>query len=417
MQYRSFPARCTDEGPDPHTRAWMTSRFNGFLQPVPEAHELGAIAATWQYERRTLHGIYDLGPRPDAALVPEIPVATMATFEAGLDAGGRADIPCTLIADVTVRSTHQGRGLMRQLMREITTEATNAGMPLMALHAAHPALYARFGFAPAARSVSVELDCSRFGLRSRPAGIVHEVDPRSGDDMARAVATSSSPFSVGALSVTGPTGEHVPPRDVGEGDRCLIHADEDGNIDGVLTYAFQGWTPQAQVLEVRSETYSTTTAHAGLWQTVASTGIASTVRATDVRLDDPLPWMLTDRAAWRVTGLTDGLSLRILDPACALKMRGYASLDAELVIDVSDQTGPAAGKWLVGVSGGLAEVVTTSRPADVTLDAKELAAVFLAGTRTTTLLEAGLVTASRAAAQTLDALLHWPVEASSSLHF
>jgi hypothetical protein len=51
------------------------------------------------------------------------------------------------------------------------------------------------------------------------------------------------------------------------------------------------------------------------------------------------------------------------------------------------------------------------------LDAKELAAIFLGSTRTITLLEAGLVTASRAAAHALDALLQRPVEASSSLHF
>ena len=94
-----------------------------------------------------------------------------------------------------------------------------------------------------------------------------------------------------------------------------MHVDEQGNVDGVLTYAFQGWTPQAQVLEVLSETYSTTEAHAALWQTLCATGIASTVRANDVRPDDPLPWMLEDRAAWRVTGLTDGFSLRVLDPA------------------------------------------------------------------------------------------------------
>ncbi len=416
MQYRNFPARCTGEGPDPQTRSWMISRFHGFLQPVPPADRLGAMAAAWQSQERTLHAIYDLESRPDAALDPGIPVATMAAFEAGLDAGGRTGIPCTLIADVTVRSTHQGRGLMRRLMQAVTTDASNAGVPLMGLHAAHPALYARFGFAPAIRSLSVDLDCSRFTLRNRPAGAVHEVDPRHADEMARTVTASPSPFSVGALGTDDPPAGR-PLREGGEDERCLVHADGKGNIDGVLTFAFQGWTPQAQILEIHSETYSTANAHAALWQTIASTGIAGTVRATDVRPDDPLPWMLTDRAAWRVTGLSDGLSLRILDPARALTLRGYAGPDTELTIEVTDRTGPAAGTWLVRVSDGQAEVDPTSRPADAAMDAMELAAIFLAGTRTTTLLDAGLITASRAAARTLDALLQWPVEASSTLHF
>ncbi len=394
----------------------MTARFNGFLQALPPADRLGAIAAAWQEERRTLHAIYDLDPRPVAALGDDLPVATVATFEAGLDGGGNAHIPCTLIADVTVRATHQGRGLMRRLMQAVATEVADAGVPIMALHAAHPALYARFGFAPAIRSVSVELECSRFGLRSRPGGAVHEADQRHAEDLARTVATSERPFGFGALGVTHPSSRHVLRGDE-HGDRCLVHVDAGGNIDGVLTYAFAGWTPQAQVLEVRSETYSTSDAHAALWQTIASTGIASTVRATDVRLDDPLPWMLTDRAAWRVTGLTDGLSLRVLDPARALELRGYSRQDAELTIEVTDQTGPAAGTWVVRVSNGHAKVDATSRSADVTLDAKELAAIFLAGTRTGTLLEAGLVTATRGAAQALDDLLQWPVDASSPLHF
>jgi predicted acetyltransferase len=127
--------------------------------------------------------------------------------------------------------------------------------------------------------------------------------------------------------------------------------------------------------------------------------------------------MLTDRAAWRVTGLTDGYSLRILDPARALQLRGYSGPDAELSIDVIDQTGPAGGRWLVRVTDGRADVEPTARPADVALDATALAAVFLGATQASTLLSAGLVTATSSAAEALDALLRWPVQASSTLHF
>jgi predicted acetyltransferase len=394
----------------------MTARFNGFLQTLPSADQLGAIAAAWQDEGRTLHAIYDLDPAPDSALGNDIPVATLATFDAGLNAGGHGDIPCTLIADVTVRATHQGQGLMRRLMQAVTTEASSGGVPLVALHAAHPALYARFGFSPAIHSLSVELDCARFGLRSDPPGTVHEADPRHADGLAQTVAASPSVFRFGALAVRRSSRDRQA-RGADGASRCLLHTDESGTIDGVLTYVFHGWTPEAQVLEVVSETYSTIEAHAALWQTISSTGIAGTVRATDVRPDDPLPWMLNDPAAWRVTAVTDGLSLRILDPAQALKLRGYSGPDTDLTIEVIDQAGPASGKWLLRTSGGRAEVDTTSSPADVTLGANELAAIFLATTRTTTLREAGLVTASRGAADALDALLRWPVEASSTLHF
>ncbi|GAA4353781.1 GNAT family N-acetyltransferase [Angustibacter luteus] len=415
LQHRAFPARCTDDGPDHQTIAWMTARFNGFLQDLPSAGQVASTAAAWQQEGRVLHAIYDVGSRPEAALGPDVPVATAAVIEASLDAGGDTDIACTLVADVTVRPTHRGQGLMRHIMQAITTRARETGVPLVALHAAHPALYARFGFSPAVRSLSVEADCARFALRSQPSGTVHAADPRRAHDLARTVAAASGDLRFGALTASSLV-EH-PPQGSDHATRCLVHVDDHGHVDGVLTYAFQGWTPQAQVLELRSETYAAVEAHAALWQTLASTGLASTVRATDVRTDDPLPWLLVDRAAWRVTGMSDGYSLRILDAATAMRLRGYSGPDAEIAIDVEDPGGPTAGRWLLQVSGGRAAVETTARPADLTMDVQALAAAFLGTTAATVLHGAGLVTGSQAAARALDDLLRGPVAASSSLHF
>jgi predicted acetyltransferase len=118
-----------------------------------------------------------------------------------------------------------------------------------------------------------------------------------------------------------------------------------------------------------------------------------------------------------VQGLSDGFSLRIVDPGRALRMRGYSGPDAQLTIRVTDESGVAAGTWLVRVSGGQATVEPSSHVPDITLAARELAATFLGTTRTTALLDAGVVTATPEAANALDALLRWPREASSSLHF
>ena len=415
MEYRSFPAQCTDDGPDPQTRSWMTARFHGFLEPLPAPGELAAIAAAWQDEGRILHAAYDDRERPAPALSSDVPVATVATLEGTLEAGGPVGIPCLLVADVTVNATHRARGIMRRLMQLLTSEAASAGVPMMALHAAHPALYARFGFAPAVRAASVEVACARFTLRNDPHGTVHEADPQQADELGRTVAAAAGAGQFGALAIKSPsagepTGEHA-------ARRCLVHVDGDGAIDGVITYVFHGWTPQAQVLEVLSETYATMTAHAALWATLCSTGIATTVRAKDARTDDPLPWMITDRSAWQVLGLNDGFSLRVVDPGRALQMRGYSGPDAQLTIRVTDESGVAAGTWLVRISGGRASVERSSQVPDITLGARELAAAFLGTTRTITLRNAGLDISSPEAANALDALLSWPREACSSLHF
>lgn len=385
----------------------MTARFHGFLEPVPAEDRIGALAARWAAEGRTLHAIYDDATRPVGALGDDVPVATLATFTAGLAAGGDEDIPCTLVADVTVRATHQGQGLMRRLM---DAAAHDAATPLMALHAAHPARYARFGFAPAIRSACVEVDCARFRLRDPAAGTVHEAGTHRADELARAVAMSSAVLRFGALTpaLTGAESD--------DGARCLVHTDDRGVVDGVLTWAFLGWTPRAQVIEVRAESYATVDAHAALWQTLCSTGIASTIRAADSRLEDPVAWMIEDRAARRVTAVTDGYSLRVLDPARALAMRGYSCPDTSLVIEVADGTGAASGRWLLAVTRGRATVEPTARAADVRLGARELAALFLAGTRADALHAAGLLADGRDA-RILDDLLRWPVEARSGLHF
>ncbi|GAB3591665.1 GNAT family N-acetyltransferase [Angustibacter peucedani] len=416
LEHRRFVARCEDGGPDPATRAWAAARARGFLEPVPDDDELARMAAAWQAETRVLHAIHDLGPRPRGALPADVPVATAAVVEGSLDAGGPAPVPCALVADVTVSATHRGRGLMRQLMAASTAEAVEADVPLVALHAAHPALYARFGFAPAVRSTSVEVDCARFALRDEPGGSVHEADPGEVVELARTVAASSGVLGFGALSTVGPSSNPAPSSDDGR-TRCLVHADERGDVDGVLTYSFRGWTPQAQVIDVRSERWSTPAAHGALWRAITATGIASTVVATDVRPDDPLPWMLADRAAWRVTGVADGFSLRVLDPLRALQMRGYVGPDAQLVLDVVDRTGGAAGRWSVRVEAGRATVEASSGAADVTLDVADLAAVYLGAVKPSTLRRAGRVTASDDAVTVLDALLRWPVEPASTLHF
>ena len=120
----------------------------------------------------------------------------------------------------------------------------------------------------------------------------------------------------------------------------------------MLTYVFQGWTPQAQVLEVLSETYSTIgrTRRSGR----RSRPQASPARCARRRAPRrPAALDAQDRAAWRVTGLTDGYSLRVLDPAQALRLRGYAGPDAELAIEVTDRRGRPPG-WLVRVAGGRA---------------------------------------------------------------
>ncbi|HEX8970923.1 GNAT family N-acetyltransferase [Oryzihumus sp.] len=418
VEYRQFPASVTPQGPDPDTSRWMRAAFDGFLVNHPDPGEAQRIASSWQAEGRTLHAFYDPRETPNGFLGNDVPVATMATFTAGLHGGGDADIPCLLVADVTVRTTHRGQGLMRRLMDRVLAEASRQGVPLAALHAAHPALYERFGFAPATRSASIEVDCARFALKVQPPGLVHEADPGIVALFDGQLSASGRARHLGALQPHRVPTDAVSRRATAErGSRCLVHVDASGQVDGMMTFVFRGWTPDAQVIDVLSESWCTTDARAALWQTVTSTGIATTVRARDTALDEPLQWMLQDRSAMRVTAVTDGLSLRILDTAKALEGRGYCCPPASVALEVVDALDTVAGRWRITVNDGRATLRATCEPPEVQLHAVDMAAVFLGATRVNTLADAGRVTGSPSALATLTMVMSASSDPLSTLHF
>jgi predicted acetyltransferase len=108
-------------------------------------------------------------------------------------------------------------------------------------------------------------------------------------------------------------------------------------------------------------------------------------------VDEPVRWALTDPRRLETTGLEDRLWVRLLDVAPALAARRYAATD-RLVLDVED--GFVAGnsgryELEAGLTG--AECRATGAPADLSLGAAELGAVYLGGVRFSTLGAAGRV--------------------------
>jgi hypothetical protein len=368
LRYRRFPAQVSAGEPSPETAAWARSRSLGFLEDTSPSAVRGR-AATWAAEGRVLHGLYE--STEDRGGGAAEPVATVATLDARLDLGRGCELPTVLVADVTVRLGHEGQGLMRSLMEQVSAHAIAEGAAVMALHAAHPAIYERLGYAPATRSARVDVDVARFALRRRVDGRVREVD-RSGAAEVEPQVRAIAPERLGRLD--GLLGAGTGATDV----RHLVHDAPDGSPDALMAFRFRGWTPEAQVIEVL-EDLGSLEGRAALWQTVASTRIAATLHRADAALDDPLPWLLRDRSAWRVTGVADGISLRVLDPSRVLTERRYWCPATRLVVEVSDPTGAHGGRWAVRVDRGAARVATTEEAADVTLDAVTLSAALLGG--------------------------------------
>jgi predicted acetyltransferase len=114
-------------------------------------------------------------------------------------------------------------------------------------------------------------------------------------------------------------------------------------------------------------------------------------------LDDPLPWLLVDRRAARVTAVHDETWLRIVDARKALAARGYVG-DGAVTIAVDDPLVPDNSASFTVTADG---AEPTDRSAQLHTGVEGLGAALLGGATWRSLAVAGLVRADDPAALAL----------------
>lgn len=145
---------------------------------------------------------------------------------------------------------------------------------------------------------------------------------------------------------------------------------------------------------------ATDEAYAGLWRFLLSMDLIGTVRATELSVDEPLWWMIADQRAATIT-VTDHHYVRILDVPAALEARRYEA-PGVVVLDVTDDLGFAAGRWLLRVDAeGRGRVTAWEGDAPegavvVRLGVAALSAAYLGGVSLATLARAGRVSSDDA---------------------
>ena len=191
-----------------------------------------------------------------------------------------------------------------------------------------------------------------------------------------------------------------------------------GEVDGLVSYEaddkWDGKQPQ-DTADVNWLIAATPAAERALWQYLCSIDWITKVKTGWRAPDDLLPFFLPDPRAARLTAHADWLWVRILDVVRALEARPYdgtaggaAGGGCGLVLEVVDAAGFAGGRYRLEVS---AEGVGSCTPgvrddAELTLDVKELAALWLGDESAVRLAALGRVREERAgAARVADALL------------
>ena len=352
-------------------------------EPAPSPERVSAIREATGHHRRT--AAFD----GDGTLV-----ATYRSYDTSLTVPG-GTVTANAISSVTVRPTHRRRGALTALITADLAEAAARGLPVAILIASEAAIYGRFGFAPATLGATWEVDLPAAQLRPgvRREGSVEIVPEAALRDLAPAAyERARRPGAIDrtddwwdrSLGISPRPGEQHTPA-IG-----VVHRDPGGVVQGFARYSAKPhWEARLTQtwLTVHALVAATPDAHAALWGYLLEQDLASGVRAEDLAVDDPLPWLLTDGRRARLTSRSDFQWSRLLDVPAALSARRYEGPAGTVRFAVDDPLGWAAGRYTLAVDATGAGTCVRDQPAAagpaadpaVTLDVAALSSCWLGG--------------------------------------
>ncbi|WP_369035771.1 MULTISPECIES: GNAT family N-acetyltransferase [Streptomyces] len=392
-------------------REWTRALSTGFLRS-PEVSDVELEARRGGFLPGRTLGAFDGGRC----------VATFRSFPQELSVGGGATVPADAISNVTVSPTHRRRGILTRMMGQDLAAAKDRGDVVATLIAAEYPIYGRYGFGPATWTSEWTIDVPRTGLDPRWAGptdggridLVDAEDVRKLGPELHARLVRQQPGAVSRDERWWQVNTGVV-RFGGSWDEPFyaVYRSADGEVDGLVSYeADDKWEakqPQ-DTAEVNWLIAATPAAERALWQYLCSIDWITKVKTGWRAPDDLLPFFLPDPRAARLTAHADWLWVRILDVVRALEARPYDSSTSGrgLVLDVVDADGFAGGRYRLDVSAeGVGSCAPATRDAaELTLDVRELAALWLGDESAVRLAALGRVREERAgAARVADALL------------
>ena len=287
-------------------------------------------------------------------------------------------------------------------MSENLQDAVDRGLPVAALTASEGTIYGRFGFGIASYQQRIEVHV-KSGLALRPeaatavaAGRVELVEPAEAWPAVQAVFARFHAQTRGSLPrpqfyesiLTGSFDWDTQSPDAKL--RAAVHVDDDGQPIGYVLYKHVGQPDGKSTVDVVDLVATEPASYLRLWTFLADVDLVELVRWNRAPLSDPLAWALVDPWARRVVKVMDHLWIRVLDVVQALEARPWGA-DDDLVMEVADDLGHAAGCWRIVSKDAQAQVSATDEPAQVTLTADTLSSLFLGVVDVETLAQAGRV--------------------------
>ena len=310
-----------------------------------------------------------------------IPVATYSSYDKTINTG-RGLHPVRMVSDVTVSPAHRRRGLLRALLTDDLADAAEQGVPLAVLTASEGSIYGRFGFGPAVFQQTLSVDTGpRFTLRG-PAddGSVELLEPAEAWPTVAATFARFHEHTRGSVErprfyETILTGEFDFKSGADQKLRTAVHLDATGTPDGYVAYRPGPRKDSRRAIEVSDLVALTPAAYLRLWRFLADLDLSDTVEWNRAPVEDPISWA----RPW--------------------------GRDGEVVLEIADPLGLAAGRFRVATRDGVAEVTTTDAEAEVRLDADTLGALYLGGVSSETVRRAGRLSGTAAGLATWAAMV------------
>jgi predicted acetyltransferase len=321
-------------------------------------------------------------------------VGTADATTSGLTLPGGAIVTHAAVSHVGVLPSFTRQGIATALMRHQLRDFAARGEVVATLRASEATIYERYGYGVASSSQTVEIQTARAALRPGvgSGGPVRLLDAATAWDVLPRIYADNRPSRPGTIDRPPVWWQGVRLRtEMSSGPSYIAVHGQPGSETGFARYRpvdTGSWFISDQRTIVVEDFFAPTMpAYLGLLRFLLELDLIDRVVFWMLPVDDPLPWLLVDRRAKRVTAVHDETWLRIVDTHKALTARRYLG-EGAVTIAIHDPLLPSnSASFTVAADG--AEL--TERRAHLHIGVQGLAAVLLGGATWRSLAVAGLV--------------------------
>ncbi|MGO9692295.1 MAG: GNAT family N-acetyltransferase [Mycobacterium sp.] len=323
-------------------------------------------------------------------------VGTADAVTSGLTLPGGATVGHAAVTHIGVLPSFTRKGIATDLMRHQLDDIAARGEVVATLRASEATIYERYGYGVASSSQTVEVQTARAKLRPDvgAGGPVRLLDLTEAWNVLPRIYAANRPSRPGTIDRPEVWWQGLRLRtESSPGPSYVAVHGEPGSESGFARYRpvdTEAWFVSDQrTVAVEDFFAPTTDAYLGLLRFLLGLDLIDRVMFWMLPVDDPLPWLLVDRRAARVTAVHDETWLRLVDAPKALAARRYAG-DGAVTIAVDDPLLPNNSASFT-ITGDGAE--PTDRSAQLHVGVDGLAAVLLGGSTWRSLAVAGVARA------------------------